>query len=886
VVTARLLRIHAGRRVAWVAPAAAGAAVTIYLAWGAWVSAADRGWLHASAAWWRTALQPGDTRVPLIFAALWLLALLSYWWPRRLQPRVVGITTVVTMVVIGGVLTTSSLFPCRTGQTPGAVAGWVLDLYVGNPPSFPVGGCHLPPALAYQLGGPVCVGATLTGAVTAAAVVWHQPVDRMRARLVRDATIFTGLDAMTMPLLERLAQTFRPASIVVIEPDASHPLLDQARATGAHVMIGEPSSPRVLLPVIAGSRGCALLRLYALRGDVTDNEAVLDAAQTVLRRYRPHPDRQPHLVARIDDPRHADHWRGWRIGRSGRWFQDALSAHESTASTLLEQVFRTAPRQLLLAGDSTLALAILRELARRAWERGQLADAAAGAGSSAHAGAEAAAEADQQLTAPLPVQRVVLLDRRAEDLRREYLATCPPPMVRALCEVDAEAVSWKDRLLATLDAMPPTASAETTVIVAETLSERGMHEAGRVARLHPGIPVFVLTSEGAGTSGAIFDLLHPFQRALLVDGQLPEDAWTRVARHWHECYRLSHPPGPADPRTLTSRPWGDLDGFIRQDNILQLRSIMTEVVAKGRRWVPSRAVVPGSFIELSEQDLQAIACNEHTRWYQRRLAAGWSAGEPARAHNRAGGRRKATPRQALVNSRVVPWAGLPADERSGAVDYLRSQLAQLEDVGFMPVVPPGGPPEAAEYRRVGTVRARRLNARRPWTRRSGDQLYGDAGDWRVIDGGGDERTVRDPEFRHSHEPLGGDFWLRTGNYRAWRVSQAVVLRTREGRATALPGDWVVEGARGERWPVTDDQFRRSYAAPAGPPPTGTRTAAGTQAPNTQAADTRGAQPPAADSPAANSPGADSDPADSAAADSPAVPPPRRRPPGQAAIRNP
>jgi hypothetical protein len=317
VVTARLLRIHAGRRVAWVAPAAAGAAVTIYLAWGAWVSAADRGWLHASAAWWRTALQPGDTRVPLIFAALWLLALLSYWWPRRLQPRVVGITTVVTMVVIGGVLTTSSLFPCRTGQTPGAVAGWVLDLYVGNPPSFPVGACHLPPALAYQLGGPVCVGATLTGAVTAAAVVWHQPVDRMRARLVRDATIFTGLDAMTMPLLERLAQTFRPASIVVIEPDASHPLLDQARATGAHVMIGEPSSPRVLLPVIAGSRGCALLRLYALRGDVTDNEAVLDAAQTVLRRYRPHPDRQPHLVARIDDPRHADHWRGWRIGRSG-----------------------------------------------------------------------------------------------------------------------------------------------------------------------------------------------------------------------------------------------------------------------------------------------------------------------------------------------------------------------------------------------------------------------------------------------------------------------------------------------------------------------------------------------------------------------------------------
>ncbi len=858
MVTARLSRIQAGRRLAWVAPAAAGAAVTIYLAWGAWVSAADRAWLHASHAWWRTALQPGDLGVPLIFAALWLLALLSYWWPRRLQARVVGITTVVTMVAIGGVLTTASLFPCRTGQTPGAVAGWVLDLYVGNPPSFPLGACRPPPALAYQLGGPVCLGATLTGAVTAAAVLWRQPVDRMRARLVRDATIFTGLDTMTMPLLQRLAQTFRPASIVVIEPDASHPLLDQARATGAHVMIGQPSSSRVLLPVIAGSRGCALRRLYALRDDVTDNEAVLDAAQAVLRRYRPDPDRQPHLVARIDDPRHADHWRGWHIGRSSRWFQDALSAHESTASALLDQVFRTAPRQLLLAGDSTLALAILRELARRAWERRQLAGAAAKAGT----GIAPPTEADQQLAAPLPVQRVVLLDRRAEDLRREYLATSPPPMVRALCEVDAEAVSWKDQLLATLDAMPPAAGAETTVIVAETLSERGMHEAGRVARLHPGIPVFVLSSDGAGTSGAIFDLLHPFQRALLVDGQLPEDTWTRVARHWHECYRLSHPPRPAEPRTLTSRPWDDLDSFIRQDNILQLRSIMTEVVARGRRWVPSRAVVPGSFIEPSEPDLEAIARAEHTRWYERRLGAGWSAGEAAGA----GVRRKAAPRQTLVNSRVVPWADLPAQARSQAVDYLRSQLAQLEDVGFMPVVPPGGPPEAAEYRRTGTVRARRLNARRPWTRRSGDELHGDAGDWRVIDGGGDERTVRDPEFRDSHEPLGGDFWLRTGNYRAWRVSEAVVLRTREGRATALPGDWVVEGARGERWPVTDDQFRRSYTAPAGPPPTGTHTAA----------NTHGASPPAADAPAAGSP----------SADSPAVPPPRRRPPDQTTIRNP
>lgn len=49
----------------------------------------------------------------------------------------------------------------------------------------------------------------------------------------------------------------------------------------------------------------------------------------------------------------------------------------------------------------------------------------------------------------------------------------------------------------------------TTVLVADDPGERGMHEAGRVARLHPGIPVFVVTPDSEGTSGAIFDLLPP-----------------------------------------------------------------------------------------------------------------------------------------------------------------------------------------------------------------------------------------------------------------------------------------------------------------------------------------------------------------------------------------
>ncbi len=142
-----------------------------------------------------------------------------------------------------------------------------------------------------------------------------------------------------------------------------------------------------------------------------------------------------------------------------------------------------------------------------------------------------------------------------------------------------------------------------------------------------------------------------------------------------------------------------------------------------------------------------------------------------------------------------PGPDLPADDRDRNIGYLRSQLAQLEDVGFVPVVPAGGPATAAEFQRMGTVQARRLSARRTWTRRSGDELYGDAGDWRVRDNSGDERTVRDLEFRASHQPLGGEEWRRTGTFIAWQVSETQVLRTMEGRAIAQPGDWVVEGSR-------------------------------------------------------------------------------------------
>jgi hypothetical protein len=797
--------LQRGRPGAWCVPLVPAVILTGYLAWGAWVSAQLPAWLYQDNAWWRAWLRPDHDGLLFAFIVAWLLSALLFWWPRRRQPEDVGLVVVAAMVVIGAVLGTASLAPCRGGQARSAVVAWVLSLYVGalEPRYGPGTTCPGQLPLALQMGRTVCLGATFVGAVAAAALLWRQPVARIRARLVKDATILTGLDAMTISLLHCLTSAGRPASVVVIEPDRNHPLLDEARHTGAQVMVADPRSPQVLMPLLRGLRGPQLRHLFALRPEATDNEAVLEAARHALRHIRADPDRPPHLIGRIDDPRHADVWRGQRIDRSQLWFEDALSPQESTARTLVNQVFRTGARQVLLCGDSTVALAILLELARRAWERGGLA-AAEGGTARPPATAGPARPTAAGPAPPTAVGHVMLLDRRAHDLRREYLASSSSSIVQALPEVEVHDEDWRDHLLPLLDGLTPGQAAQTAVLIADMPTDASLHEAGRVARLHPGTPVFVLISDGAGVSDAVFDKLRPFQRTFLVDGRVPEDSWTRIARHWHETYRLTHPAAPGGKKEPTRRPWAELDQFIREDNILQLRSVMAAVVRRGRRWVPGRAVVPGSFVELSDGELRQVAREEHERWYDRRRHAGWR--PPP-----AGGEDDDTLR---VNSNVRPWDELPDAKRVRACQQVRSELAQLEAVGFMPVLPDDGPAGATTFRRVGEVRAEQLVAGLTWRNASGDELSAAPGDWLVVDHQGDERTVRDGEFHASHAHLGGNRWRRVGAVRAWRVDEATAVRTIEGTTVARPGDWIVQGCGGERWPIGDDQFRRGYV-PAG-----------------------------------------------------------------------
>ena len=195
-MTYRLAWFHVNRMFVWVVPALSGLAVTAYLAWGAWVTAHDQRWLSASSAWWRSGLRPDNNTTLLVAVLVWLAAWAAFWWPRRKQSRTVGLITIAAMVVVGAVLGTSALAPCRGDETGTSVVGGVLGLFVGNPPTAYGSGnvCPGQAPLALQLGQIVCLGATLIGVVGAAATLWQEPLARLKARFVKDASIFTGLD--------------------------------------------------------------------------------------------------------------------------------------------------------------------------------------------------------------------------------------------------------------------------------------------------------------------------------------------------------------------------------------------------------------------------------------------------------------------------------------------------------------------------------------------------------------------------------------------------------------------------------------------------------------------------------------------------------------------
>jgi len=199
-----------------------------------------------------------------------------------------------------------------------------------------------------------------------------------------------------------------------------------------------------------------------------------------------------------------------------------------------------------------------------------------------------------------------------------------------------------------------------------------------------------------------------------VTGGALRTVGTRVARHWHECYRLSIRLAARPPKAAARVPWSELDHFLRQENILELRSIRRPSrpaagSGHGHTWSrPARH-------ELSEPDMTAITMPGTARWLQTTGCGGLAGREnvgPWRSCDPGAGRRVQAPSahssRSWENVGFVPNHPRPAGRRPRPLRV---------SVGLVQGKPAGQPPHGPMKR----VR----------------QMQGFAGGLRVIDGRGE-----------------------------------------------------------------------------------------------------------------------------------------------------
>jgi len=125
-------------------------------------------------------------------------------------------------------------------------------------------------------------------------------------------------------------------------------------------------------------------------------------------------------------------------------------------------------------------------------------------------------------------------------------------------------------------------------------------------------------------------------------------------------------------------------------------------------------------------------------------------------------------------------------------------------------VPPVADAGWRSFRRRGEVDAVRVAETWTWTTDDGNPMTAQPGDWRVVDDSGAVRSVAAEVFDESYREIAPGRYRRIGVFRARQVLVEEQIDTKENPATAHPGDWVVEGVKGEQWPVPADQFARTY----------------------------------------------------------------------------
>ncbi|MGQ0531801.1 MAG: hypothetical protein ACT4OF_03805 [Caulobacteraceae bacterium] len=127
------------------------------------------------------------------------------------------------------------------------------------------------------------------------------------------------------------------------------------------------------------------------------------------------------------------------------------------------------------------------------------------------------------------------------------------------------------------------------------------------------------------------------------------------------------------------------------------------------------------------------------------------------------------------------------------------------------------PPRGAQLRKV---KAKASPAKRAWLAEEDCVVQTEHGalraragkDFILAHGPGDHSVVRRDIFEAMYQPLGGGLYRKRTDVilRYFILKRRVVVQTLEGPQAAKPGDWLMQGIKGELWPVSPEKAREKY----------------------------------------------------------------------------
>jgi hypothetical protein len=295
----------------------------------------------------------------------------------------------------------------------------------------------------------------------------------------------------------------------------------------------------------------------------------------------------------------------------------------------------------------------------------------------------------------------------------------------------------------------------------------------------------------------------------LPEGQA-HDNFARAARLIHERYAST-----TQRDTPPTQKWENLDEFYRESNRRQVENTlwMVEQLA-GHTWntwgtaqdevsmdtLKSKKDQPlGQLHTLgfTDDQIYAMAEAEFEDWKRYYEDAGWQHG-PKRDY------------QQKHHEKLVTWQQTMNDDglRTAALKSLAGSVIQLREFGYR-----SRPMWLPYTRKSVSVSAQRRWVPWTWQAHSGETMRAAPGDWRIQDISGDVWSVSNDVFRTSYRRVDKNSWTATGIVLARPAQTGEIVNTREGPERTGEGDWVIQGDKGEQWPVSKTKFEERYQGP-------------------------------------------------------------------------